>query len=347
MNIFIKTYGCALNQHDSQVLSGVLKSKGYFLTNLERAKIVIVMSCGVKSKTEQKIISFIKSLKGKKIFVGGCLPRMLNLRKFAKVNAIFDTNNVLKVIELIEKQKDIFSIEKENRLNRPILRADKDIAIIPIAQGCLGKPCSYCSVKFARGDLKSYEKKDIIKEIQRAIKEKCSKIYLTAQDTGCYGLDINFNLPSLLKEILKLKGNFKIRLGMANPNFILWYLKELIPIFKNKKMIKFLHIPVQSGSDKVLKDMKRDYKIKDFKKIVKEFRKIPGIKISTDIIVGYPTETIKDFEKTLKLIKETKPDIVNISKFTPRPKTHASKLKQIPTQEIKRRSKIISKIIKK
>jgi tRNA A37 methylthiotransferase MiaB len=134
---------------------------------------------------------------------------------------------------------------------------------------------------------------------------------------------------------------------MANPEHVKKYYKDLINIFKDKKIIKFLHLPVQSGSDKVLKDMKRDYTIKEFKKIVKEFRKeIPNICISTDIIVGYPTETEEDFKKTIELIKNLRFEVINVSKFASRPKTYASKLKQLQSQVIKERSKKISEILK-
>jgi MiaB-like tRNA modifying enzyme len=344
MKINIKTFGCAMNQRDSENIAGFLVSKGHEISDFDGAEAVIVNSCGVKQKSQHRILSFISSIKGKKVYVGGCLPRMINIKKYVKnVNGIFDINSIFKIIELLDGKKELLiSNEKENRLNKAIIRKNKEIAIIPISQGCEGN-CFYCCVKFARGKLKSYKKEEIIREVKKAVDENCEKIYLTAQDTGCWGRDINENLISLLKEVINVKGNFKIRLGMANPNFILEYLNELIEIYKSDRMMKFLHIPVQSGSDKVLKEMNRKYKVEDFKFIVKKFREnIKEMNISTDIIVGYPSEDLEDFNKTLELIREIKPEVLNISKFAPRPKTEASKLKQISTKEIKRRSVILS-----
>jgi len=222
----------------------------------------------------------------------------------------------------------------------PYIPSKEDITIIPISEGCLGD-CNYCSVKFARGKLKSYKIEDIIKQI------KGKKILLTSQDTGCYGLDINTNLVELLKQVVKVKGNFQVRVGMMNPEHVLPILKDLVEVYKDKKIFKFIHIPIQSGSNNVLKEMNRRYTVEDFIKIVKEFRKqIPEIHISTDIIVGYPTETEEDFKKTINLLEKLKLEVINLSRFAPRPKTAALKLKQLPVEEIKRRSIIISKIIK-
>jgi len=339
MKIFIKTFGCNLNKRDSENIAGILK-ESFTPSTEKQADIIIVNSCGVKGTTQNRVISYINK-QTKPVYVGGCLPDMLDLKSLTpKVKGYFNTNTIKQLINQIKDNLlENFSIKKENRLNIPIVR-NKDIAIIPISQGCLGN-CSYCSVRFARGSLKSYKEEDIIKEIKQAIKTH-DKILLTSQDTGCYGQDINTSLTPLLNKIISLNGNFKIKLGMANPEHILPMLKELIEIYKKDKMIKILHIPVQSGSNKVLKEMGRKYTVEQFKKIVKEFRKnIPNIHILTDIIVGYPTESEKDFRATLTLLEETKPEVLNTSKFAPRPKTEASKLKQLKSQIIKERSRII------
>ncbi|MBU4501445.1 MAG: radical SAM protein, partial [Nanoarchaeota archaeon] len=202
-------------------------------------------------------------------------------------------------------------------------------------------------VKQARGDLKSYKPKDIIKEVKKAVKESCKNIHLTAQDTGCWGMDTKEKLSNLLNEVCKLLGDFEVRLGMANPNHIIKNLEELIKAYKNPKMKKFLHIPVQSGSNKVLKDMKRKYTVQQFNKIVKKFRKeIPEIHIATDVILGFPTETKSDFKKTFNLIKEIKPEVLNISRYGIRQGTEAAKMKQLPVQEISKRSIAIHKLWK-
>jgi MiaB-like tRNA modifying enzyme len=351
MKIFVKTFGCTLNQGDSEIIKGILNGKGHKIVGTEEeADMVIVNTCGVKTPTQNRIISYLKKTsKNKKVIVGGCLPSMINIKKYApRILGTFDTNSISKLNELVKKPKDIVGREKESRIGKPRIRVNKEVAIIPIAEGCLGKPCTYCSVKSARGELKSYKKEEITKEVEKAVEEGCRIIKITAQDTGCWGKDINDKLPNLLKDVLKVKGDFKVRLGMMNPNYALEYLDDLIEIYKDKRMIKFIHIPVQSGSNRVIKEMKRNYTVEDFKKVVSKFRKeIKGINISTDIIVGYPTENEEDFKKTIQLIKEVKPEVINLSKFAPRPNTEAAGLKQLQTQVIKERSRIITKEYKK
>ncbi|MEM5784284.1 MAG: radical SAM protein, partial [Candidatus Aenigmatarchaeota archaeon] len=169
------------------------------------------------------------------------------------------------------------------------------------------------------------------------------------QDFFAYGKDIESNYLSLLEKVIKIKGNFFVRVGMGNVNNLIPYLKETIETFKNsEKIYKFLHIPVQSGSNKILSAMRRKYTVEDWKKVVYEFKKeIPEITIWTDIIVGFPGETEEDFDASYNLIKEVKPDYVNVSRFSSRPGTEASKLKQLNTEIVKERTKKISEISRK
>lgn len=348
MKVFIKTFGCQANLADSEVLAGILvENKFKLVDSVKKADIVIVNSCGVKNTTQNRVFSFVESIpKNKKIYIGGCLPRMINLEKYVRFNGLFDTNSITNIIDLIKGKRSLyFSDKKEERIL--CKRVRKEVGIVVIAQGCLGS-CSYCGTKLARGNLKSYPISKIKKEVERFVKGGCKMIYLSSQDNGCYGLDIKTNLVNLLKEVVKVKGDYKIRVGMINPEYTLEFLKDLIEVYKNDKIMKFLHVPVQSGSNKVLKDMNRKYKVKDFKKVVKSFRReIPDISISTDIIVGYPTEIEKDFKETVRLLKEIKPEVLNLSKFGVRPRTKASKLKQLPSQVIKERSVKLTKIYKK
>jgi len=343
--IFIKTYGCQSNIADSEQIAGILK--GYKIVNsIKEADIIIVNTCSIKLKTQNKILDFIKKIpKNKILIVGGCLPFSLDLKKYSNnISAIFNTNSILELPKIIKNLQNSLPIIKEKRINIPRIRKNKNIAIINTSQGCLGN-CDYCSAKLARGNLQSYSILDIKKELTTAIKQGCTKIYLTGQDLGCYGLDIKTSLPNLLKELIKIPGDYTIRIGMINPNYALKYLRQLIQIYKSNKIFPFLHIPVQSGSSKLIKNMNRYYTISDFKKIVRTFRKeIPNITIATDIIVGHPLETKLDFKQTIRLIREIHPEVLNISKFASRPKTKASKLKQLPSNLIKERSKQLTKI---
>ena len=349
--IFIKSYGCQANLADSEAMAGILKTKCHNIINNENeADLILVNTCSVKDKTQSKELHYIREKsKTKKVIVGGCLTKTIKIRKFIpEISAVFDTNSILKINEIVENQKDTFSNKKElDRLNIPIIRRDNKISIIPIAQGCLNN-CTFCATKLSRGNLVSYRIGDIKRAVETSVNDGCELIYLTSQDNGCYGFDIKTNLPQLINEISTVEGNYKIRVGMANPWHVIKILEPLIEAYKKEKIMKFIHIPLQSGSEKVLGDMKRIHSAKDFRKIVKRFRnEFKEITISTDIIVGYPTETQQDFQETIKLIEEVKPEVINISKYSARPNTKAIKLKQVPSDEIKRRSKILTTVYNK
>ncbi len=343
--IYLRTFGCQSNIADSEQIAAILKD--YLVKTEEEADTIILNTCGVKEKTQTRVITYLKSIKDKKIFVGGCLTSMVDLTKYTNnITATFDTNSITRIKEILNQHNNIESKEKEDRINLPQLRVNKEIAIINISQGCLNN-CTYCGTKKARGHLKSYKIEDIKLQVKKAVKEGCKKINLSSQDNGCYGFDINTNLPKLLNEITRVEGDYIIRVGMANPQHVIKILKELINSYKSNKIQKFIHIPVQSGSNKILKHMRRMHTKEDYIKIIEEFRKqIPEIHIATDIIVGYPIETEQDFQESIKLIKETKPEVINVSKFSRRPKTLATTdLKPLRTEEVKRRSVIMSRTI--
>ena len=345
MKLHIKTYGCQANIADSEAIAGILKQNNYELTdNEDEADMIIVNTCSVKNSTQSKEIHYIKEKsKTKKVIVGGCLTKTLDVRKYApEVTAVFDTNSILKIPEVLETEQDHFSNEKENRIAAPIIRNYNEIGIISISEGCLNS-CDFCATKLARGNLRSYRIGDIKRNFEKSVKEGCKKIYLTSQDNGCYGFDIKTNLPELLNELTLIKGDYKIRIGMMNPWHLTKILPQLIESYKSDKVMKFLHIPVQSGSEKILKHMKRIHTVDNYKAAVYEFRKIfSEISIATDVIVGYPLETEEDFKLTYDLIKETKPEVLNISRFSSRPGTKAAELKQLPSEIIKERSVILN-----
>jgi MiaB/RimO family radical SAM methylthiotransferase len=183
--------------------------------------------------------------------------------------------------------------------------------------------------------------------VEDAVKDGCTEIWLTSQDNGCYGLDIGSSLPEILRKVCAVKGDFTIRVGMMNPTHIKNMADKLVDAYENEKMQKFLHLPVQSGSDKILKSMRRGYNVEDFLGIVGKFRKaFPTLTLSTDIIVGFPTETEDDFQLTVDLLKRTRPQKVNISKFGVRPETGASKMEQLPVEVVNKRSRSLYEIIK-
>lgn len=358
--VAIITYGCTTNQDNSAIMAGLLYKAGYKLTdNTKSADIIIINTCIVKSPTESRVISKIKELKSKypkkKLILAGCMPEAeyklckKNVPSTSLVSPHHITD-IVKVVRNLEKGKttELIGKRKEIKLCLPKIKKDKEIAIVQIAEGCSSQ-CSFCITKFAKGHILSYPEGLILKEIEKNVKEGCKKIYLTAQDTAAYGLDQHkkSQLPKLLNKISKIKGNFIVRVGMMNPCNALPVLDELMESYKSEKIFKFLHLPLQSASNKVLKDMNRNYTLEQFEEIIKKFRKnIPNLNLSTDIICGFPTETEKDFKETIQFIRKIKPEVLNISKFGPRPGTQASKMKQLTSQEIKKRSVLLTKTFK-
>lgn len=347
--IRIETYGCAVNQADSEIMAGLLSGQGF--ESGDNSGIVIVNTCAVKTPTERKILKRLNELKNSKnkVIVTGCLPAsqpnvVENFPDFSFIGTnVFD---ILNAVNSVFEGRRFVRIENElkHRVCTPRIRRNPFIGIIPIAQGCTGS-CSYCIVRKARGTLRSYPSELIVKDVEKALSEGVKEIWITAQDTGAYGIDISEDLPGLLRRITEIKGNFRIRVGMMNPNHALRFLNELIEIYKNEKIYKFLHIPVQSGDDNVLRDMERRYSVNEFREIVSKFRRnIPEITISTDVIVGFPTEDDTAFQNSVNLLREIEPDILNISRFWARPGTKAERMKQLHGRITKSRSRRMSKL---
>jgi len=337
--LFVKTYGCTLNKKDTE---NVVKEHNFTeeFSEIKKADYIFINTCGVKEQTQTKILNFLKKLNEnkipqEKIIIFGCL---VNIDKEALVSEMPNA----KYFKVSEKEKIeciINNVENNKSSNK------KNTQTIILSNGCLGN-CYYCAVKFARGKLESKPIEKIIKEIEYSVNEEKSKeILLTSQDNGCYGFDINENLNTLLKKIIEIKGDFKIRIGMANPQHLKIIINELIEIYKNEKIYKFLHIPIQSGSNKILKEMNRYYTIEDVYDIIEKFKKeIPDISIGTDIIVGYPTETENDFQETIDFIKKIKPNFINLSRFGMRKNIEAKKYKDLISRTKKERSRKVTKI---
>jgi MiaB-like tRNA modifying enzyme len=355
-NIYLETYGCSANQNNSEIIAGILSRAGNLITNnQEIAEVIILNTCVVKGKTESKIKKRIQELKSSKkiIIITGCMPET-DFKKIKKLNPnviMLGTHNIKDIINVIrdyqdkkldgKKQNEYLKNNKEIKLNLPKLPQNKLISIHQISEGCLGN-CSYCKTKLAKGDLFSYPQKEIIKSVESDLQNNAKEIWIASQDNAAYGLDLKEKkreLPKLLKEILNLKYRFKLRLGMSDPNNILPILKDMIEVYKDKKMYKFLHIPIQSASNKILKDMNRFYTIEEAEKIIIEFRKnFPEGIIATDLIVGYPTETQEDHNKNIEFLEKYKPEVLNLSKFSSHKETRAGKLKILENGIIRKRT---------
>lgn len=316
--------------------------------------ITVVNVCTVKG--DNQALKEIKLAKqnsaSKKIVVAGCLTRSLinEVKKLYPEVSLINTHNIKNITSavnetLANKQVEFLSKEKSFKLNLPKVRKNPIIGIIPIANGC-DSACTFCSVKLVKGNLFSYPLQEIIREVEHCVKDECKEIWLTSQDNGCYGLDIGTNLVELLKEIVEIEGDFMVRVGMANPKHVVKFYEDLIQIYKHPKIFKFLHLPVQSGNNKILEVMKREHSAEDYKKVINRFREeIPELNLSTDIICGFPGETEEEFKDTLNLVSETQPDSCNISRFASRYGTPAAVMKeQIQGDEKRNRSRALTEV---
>ncbi len=339
-----------MNQADSDIMRGLI-SKYFELSDVENADVVVINSCGVIEYTERKIIRRMKELKslGKKIVLAGCLSR-ISKEAVELADSVVSPDNLDKIVDAINSNSKVLFIERRSidkaKLHDVKCRLRENaIAIVSISEGCLGS-CSFCATRIARGRLKSFSIDAIVNEVKKAVEMGFKEIQLTSQDTGAYGLDMGeYKLPELLNRISKIDGDFRVRVGMMNPHHAAKILDDLINSFSNDKIYKFIHVPVQSGDNKVLEHMKRNHTVEDFVEVVDRFRKeFDDVMVSTDIIVGYPTESEESFWKSYELIKNVKPDIVNITRFSPRPNTPASKLRDIPGWIKKERSRILTKL---
>jgi MiaB-like tRNA modifying enzyme len=218
----------------------------------------------------------------------------------------------------------------------------ESVGIVQIAQGCLGR-CTYCITRRARGPLRSFPVQEIRNKIEEYVRAGAYEIQLTAQDTSAWGRDTGQRLPDLLTALSSIPGNFRLRVGMMNPATTLGILDDLIDAFASDRLFRFVHLPVQSGSDRILEQMGRGYTVREFEEIVSAFRgRYPDISIATDFIVGFPGETEEDFSRSLELIGRIRPAKVNVTRYSPRPFTGPFEEKDFPDAVKKDRSRILN-----
>jgi len=355
MKIYGEVYGCSASLSDYEMMIGLLKKTGFeIVDDVKKSDLNLIITCTVKTPTEQRMIYRIKELNklNKPLIVAGCMPKVEKeiIEKINPKASLMGSDSVEKIIDVVYATisgKKVVALEdlKQPKLLLPRCRKNPVIGITQIAKGCLSN-CDFCGEPY-RSKLLSYPPKTIVEDVKQALKDGCKEIWISSLDNGCYGFDINTNLVELLNEICKIEGKFFVRVGMMNPLHLKKILNDLIDVYKNEKIFKFLHIPIQSFSDKILEDMKRGYTVEDFLYCVEKFRKeILDITIATDIITGYPTETENDHELNIEFLDKVRFDIVNLSKFGIRPKSSAVKLKELSKAVVNRRSKELSNIIR-
>jgi len=350
------TQGCSSNQRESEIMMGLLDNSGFKIVNDEnQSDVNVVNICTVKGDTTalREIRNLKKRFPEKKLIVAGCVTESIvpkikqvdenisfvNTHNFGRISAVVGNSLNGVVLELLDKKY-------EQKVNLPSIRKNPIIGIVPILNGC-NYFCTFCSTKLVKGKLFSYPIDAIRQDVKEHLKSGCKEIWITSNDTGAYMMEQGGKqkLVDLLENILSIPLEFKVRLGMMNPGNTIAVLDELINIYKNPKMFKFLHIPLQSGNNEILKVMNRKYITEDFVNIVETFKKeIPEINISTDVIVGFPSETEKQFEDSLNIIKKIRPDVLNLSRYAAREDTIAARMEQHSTNTLKQRSRIMTSL---
>lgn len=352
MKVYIESYGCAANKADTNLMKNIIMSKHEIVEDPWKANAIIINTCTVRGETERNMVKRIRELEevrrmnGSKLIVVGCMAKaqpalVMSIAPEASLISPQRINEILEVLESSGREIRIIGSGTKN-LERTM---ENGLTVtIPIAEGCLGN-CSYCIVKLARGELKSYSIEEIKKVVRKSVERGAKEIRLTAQDTAAYGMDIGTNLVNLLRELLQIPGEYIIRIGMMTPNNALKIIDDLMDIYDDERIYKFMHIPLQSGDDEILKLMNRKYSTDDYKTIIGKFRsKYPMGFIATDIISGFPMESEEAHKRTIKVIEETKPDKVNVAKYSPRPHTKAAALPQLPESIRSRRCREVIEV---
>ncbi|MEA2064750.1 MAG: tRNA (N6-isopentenyl adenosine(37)-C2)-methylthiotransferase MiaB [Patescibacteria group bacterium] len=367
LKYFIKTYGCQMNESDSERITAVLENIGHKKTDdFKKADLIIFNMCAVRQTAVDRVYGQLKNIgklkaknKNLKIFLTGCILDCDKKKLAEKADLIFDIRNLNKITDSKFKITNKFKIQKLKIKNYDYLKIKpkykhKKSAFVPIMTGC-NNFCSYCAVPYTRDKEYSRPVKDILNEVKNLVKNGCEKITLLGQnvnsyrmsDVGCQMSEI-LNFSDLLKMINNIKGDFKIDFLTSHPKDMNNELIEIIS--KCGKISKNLHLPFQSGSNAILKKMNRGYTRQNYLNLVKKIKTtIPEIKFSTDVIVGFPGETKKQFEKTVNMVKKVNFDLIYINKYSSRKGTLAEKLYKdnIPLKEKKRRWKIIDNFNKK
>lgn len=332
MKIYLESYGCTLQKSESSLYVNRLLSDGAELVSSpEDADLSIVGTCVVIRKTEEKMIRRIEEISARsKVRVLGCLTSTGG-------SAISGKN--IEVLDAGQFRKFYNGTLDDVEIREPAIWEG-----IPINQGCTGS-CNFCISRIARGKLVSRPPGKIVDQIRMQLSRGIREVKITSLDTAAYGLDINTNLPFLVSEILKIHDSFRLRIGMMEPRNTLGISGELLEIMKDPRVYKFLHLPVQSGDNRILDAMNREYTTDTFQEIASNFSSsYPDGTLSTDVVVGYHSDDEESFEKTYRLMEKVQPDIMNITKFSPRPYTRDFNSKLPPSNYIKKWSSELSEL---
>tara|TARA_B100000965_G_C19534858_1_gene732874 strand:+ start:128 stop:1351 length:1224 start_codon:yes stop_codon:yes gene_type:complete len=340
VSIWFEGYGCTANQGETLEMRDHANQLGHELaSSSDSAKTVVLGTCTVIESTQNKMEKRISELmdQGKKVIVSGCMAtadtKILG-EKFPEAPLV-SPGDVGGLGDLIGRGGC-----KPETLDSPLA------AILPISSGCLGR-CTYCATLRARGRVTSRSVNDIFFKAQYAIDSGSKELLLTSQDNGAFGADSDSSLELLLGELSHLEGDFRLRVGMLNPMLVSGRSEAMAKAWGDSRVYKFMHLPIQSGSQKILDSMVRDHTLEEFWEVVDVFRKYyPEMMIITDIITGFPGETDADHQDTVDLLNRLSPDLVNVTRFSPRKGTPASRYKRVHGRIVKKRSRELTSLRK-
>ena len=367
MTFHVKTYGCQMNEHDSENIKALLTTIGFVEEDdYEKADLVLLNTCSIRENAHNKAFGMLGRLKHLKeerpeLLIGlcGCMAQEVSvveeiLRDYKFVNFVFGTHNMHELPNIIDKaivenkqQIEVLSRESDLVEGLPVIRANNYKAYVNIIYGC-NKFCTYCIVPYTRGRERSRKKEDIINEVKKLVEDGYKEVTLLGQNVNAYGKDLydDYNLANLLEDVAKL-GIPRIRFTTSHPWDFTDSMIEVIAKYSN--IMPHVHLPVQSGSTKVLKLMGRRYTRESYLELFDKIKKIvPGVSISTDIIVGFPGEEEEDFKETLSLVEYCKYDNAFTFVFSVRSGTPAEKLKDnTPLKEKEDRLQRLNSVVNK
>ncbi len=354
---YIENYGCALAEFDASIIASLLERAGFKRTpNIEEADVVVINTCAVRLDTEAKISKRLDEIRGLnlrgRLIVAGCLAKArpsVVLRR-APTASLVSPQNVHRILEIVSSTRPVHLLDGERDTSfMPVPPLRDRVATVMVSEGCLDN-CSFCETKLARRTLRSYPPRVIIDVISELVRRGAKEIRITGQDVAAYGLDLpaRVRLPELISYILdKVPGDYRIRVGMMTPNQAAEIIDDLIDVYRDERVFKFFHIPVQSGDDRVLKAMNRRYTVGEF---VELHRKIKGAYpeslFATDIIVGHPGEDDDAFLRSVELVKSLRFERVYLAQYSIRPRTLSASMPQVPEPVKKARSLAISEVIR-
>jgi len=355
---YLETYGCALAEYESNLMEDLMGRAGYArVDSPDEADVIIINTCAVRLDTEQRIADRLReisrSFKGRKLVVAGCLAKARPglISRIAPDASLLAPQVAHRIVEAVAAPGRVVLLDGERDTSvTPMRLARGRIATIMIQEGCRNK-CAYCITKVSRGWPKSYPPRAIVEMVERSVRQGAVEIRLTGTDTAAYGVDLpgRPSLADLVGMILdKVEGYYRIRIGMMTPEEAYRILDSLLDVYMDPRVYKFFHIPVQSGSNRVLRIMGRKYTVEDFKNIHRNVKsRFPDSLFATDIIVGHPGETEDDFHDTVSLVEEARFERVHLAQYSIRPHTRAASMPQLSDSIKKARSTTLTRLIER